>query len=74
MLYFFGCINRERGNLVYLPIEIQELIFKYSFPLPYMNCNICNNIILYKYYNYILVSTQNYSIIQGKLSCSSCKI
>jgi len=72
--YFFRMMNCKESNMIYLPIEIQEIILEYLFPLCYMNCSRCKRIILYKDKNNCLLSRENYSIIKGKLICVNCEI
>lgn len=65
-------LNRDQEYLI-LPLDIRRYIWKLAHDYSFIQCNVCDCILVYLEINldypYI---TENYSIINGLTSCSDC--
>ena len=60
-------------SYMFLPYEIRRLIWKFAHTYPYVNCYICDKVVLNLNINMeIINSTENYSITNGLLKCNNC--
>ena len=75
-LKFFMYITTLPDNdklYMLLPYEIRRLIWKFAHIYPYINCYICDKVVLNLSTNMeIINSTENYSITNGLLKCNNC--
>ena len=71
--YFIYNITKNNKYYLEIPLEIRMLIWKYAHCYPYVQCYICDKIVLNLNIDMeIINSTENYSIKSGILECNNC--
>ena len=72
--FIYKITHVENDKLyMFLPYEIRRLIWKFAHTYPYVNCYICDKVVLNLSTNMeIINSTENYSITNGLLKCNNC--
>jgi len=67
--------NTTISNKYYLELseDIRKLIWKYAHNYPFIQCYICDKILInFEINTFNNVQTENFSIINGISKCSSC--
>jgi hypothetical protein len=71
--YFINNITKNNNIYLELPIEIRKLIWKFAHDYPYIQCYICDKILINLEINtFNNLQTENFSIINGISRCNSC--
>lgn len=73
--FFIYNITNNKNNTKYLelPLDIRKLIWKYAHNYPYIQCYVCDKILINFEINvFNNLHTENFSIINGLTKCSSC--
>ena len=71
--YFINNITRNSKHYLELPIEIRKLIWKYAHNYPFIQCYICDKILINLEINiFSNLEVENFSIINGITKCSTC--
>ena len=71
--YFINNISKNNNNYLELPIDIRKLIWKFAHNYPYIQCYICDKILINLEINtFKNLQTENFSIINGISRCTNC--
>jgi hypothetical protein len=71
--YFINNITKNSIIYLELPIDIRKLIWKFAHDYPYIQCYICDKILINLEINiFNNFDTENFSIINGITKCSTC--
>lgn len=71
--YFIYNITKNNKYYLEIPLEIRMLIWKYAHNYPYIQCYICDKILINLEINiFNNLQTENFSIVNGLTKCSTC--
>jgi len=71
--YFIYNITKNNKYYLEIPLEIRMLIWKYAHNYPYIQCYICDKILINLEINiFNNLQTENFSIVNGLTKCSAC--
>lgn len=71
--YFIYNITKNNKVYLNLPIEIRQLIWNLAHRYPYVECYICDKVLInFEINTFNNLQTENFSIINGISKCSSC--
>ena len=71
--YFINNITKNNNIFLELPIDIRKLIWKFAHDYPYIQCYICDKILINLEINtFNNIQTENFSIINGITKCTTC--
>ena len=72
--YFIYNITKNNKNHLELPLEIRMLIWKYAHYYPYIQCYICDKILIkFEINTDKNLQTENFSIVNGLTKCALCQ-
>ena len=76
--YFMQITTYNNSNVdIILNQDIRKLIWKYAHYYPYIQCYICDKVLMNLNININIDNTyitENYSIINGLTSCNTCRL
>jgi hypothetical protein len=71
--YFIYNITINNNKALELPKEIRQLIWKFAHYYPYIQCYICDKVLIsFEINTSNNLITENFSIINGLTKCSQC--
>ena len=71
--YFIYNITINKNTKLELPEEIRRLIWKFAHYYPYIQCYICDKVLIsFEINTSNNLITENFSIINGLTKCSQC--
>lgn len=71
--YFIYNITKNNKYYLEIPLEIRMLIWKYAHCYPYIQCYICDKILInFEINTDTNLETENFSIVNGISKCASC--
>ena len=71
--YFINNITKNKNAYLELPIDIRKMIWKYAHNYPFIQCYICDKVLINLEINtFNNLQTENFSIINGISKCSNC--
>ncbi len=71
--YFIYNITTNKNKKLELPREIRRLIWKFAHYYPYIQCYICDKVLIsFEINTSNNLITENFSIINGLTKCSQC--
>lgn len=71
--YFIYNITTNKNKKLELPEEIRRLIWKFAHYYPYIQCYICDKVLIsFEINTSNNLVTENFSIINGLTKCSQC--
>jgi len=71
--YFIYNITINKNTKLELPREIRRLIWKFAHYYPYIQCYICDKVLItFEINTSNNLITENFSIINGLTKCSQC--
>lgn len=73
--YFLYNTTKNKKIYLELPEDIRKHIWKYAHTYPYLNCYVCDKVLITLNINIERISNiENYSIVNGLSKCSDCFI
>ena len=71
--YFIYNITKNKNAFLELNEDIRKLIWKYAHNYPFIQCYICDKVLINLEINtFNNIQTENFSIINGISKCSNC--
>ena len=75
LIYFMNIITiNNQKKYLELPIELRKIIWNFLHVYSYINCYICDKLLINFEIRIDKINTENYTIINGLTKCNKCFI
>lgn len=73
-VYFVWLCTMSKGSIVELPIDVRQIIYKFTFPRIIARCCACDNVLLVQSLHSQLMQTRSYTVFGNDFHCLTCDI